>query len=477
MRRCWVRIGWLWRPVTVGLGFVVSVLLIASPASGALSSLNGSPVQGGSCNAFSGAHALGASYIDSQVTVPACGPRPGYGGGPNVYAYPGALATAGYQCVEFSERYLYYRFGATMGIYTDGDMVVDHYASKYPSTFTAISNGTADAAPIEGDVLSFSSVSGFNGSDGGHTAVVQSSSVNSSGNGSISVIEENYGGDSGGQRTITVTNWNVGGGFPYVKWLHSKGGGPPPPLWRLVLGVNDTNGNFYAKEGGLGATWVKEAGAGIKAIAVASDPTNGPLLGHLDASGNFYAKEGGLGATWIKEAGPGIKAIAVASDPTNGPLLAFLDASGNFYAKEGGLGATWVEESGPGIKAIAVASDPTNGPQLGLIDSSGTVYAKQDGLGAIWVKETGGDVQALALPGSTGTVRSRTLAACVVPALKGKSLPAAKEALAAHDCGLGRIQRRPSSDVKRGRVISQNPLPGQKLRHGAKVALVVSKGK
>ena len=31
-----------------------------------------------------------------------------------VYPYPDALWTAGYQCVEFSERYLYDRYGVTI---------------------------------------------------------------------------------------------------------------------------------------------------------------------------------------------------------------------------------------------------------------------------------------------------------------------------------------------------------------------------
>ena len=177
---------------------------------------------GGACNAFTGAYALGASYDDGAVSVPACGPRPGYGGGPAVHPYPGSLYTPGYQCVEFSERYLYYKYGATMGISTNGDQIVDHYASKYSNLFAEIPNGTANAAPVQGDVISWSSVSSFASSSGGHTAVVQSSSVDGNGNGTISVVEENYQ-DNGGQRTISVSNWHLAGGsYPYAKWLHHR---------------------------------------------------------------------------------------------------------------------------------------------------------------------------------------------------------------------------------------------------------------
>jgi hypothetical protein len=58
--------------------------------------------------------------------------------------------------VEFSERYLYYKFGAKALAATNGDEVVDHYAAWYPSLFQAISNGTVGKAPVECDVLSFS---------------------------------------------------------------------------------------------------------------------------------------------------------------------------------------------------------------------------------------------------------------------------------------------------------------------------------
>jgi alpha-tubulin suppressor-like RCC1 family protein len=66
--------------------------------------------------------------------------------------------------------------------------------------------------------------------------------------------------------------------------------------------------------------------------------------------------------------------------------------------------------------------------------------------------------------------------ACVVPKIKGKSLSAAKRTIKTHNCSVGKIKHSFSSKVKRGRVISQKPNPGRRLRHGAKVNLVVSKG-
>jgi hypothetical protein len=66
---------------------------------------------------------------------------------------------------------------------------------------------------------------------------------------------------------------------------------------------------------------------------------------------------------------------------------------------------------------------------------------------------------------------------CVVPNVKGKTLKAAKRAIKARACTVGRIMRATSRMVKKGHVISQEPKPGRRLKHGTKVNLVVSKGR
>jgi hypothetical protein len=139
-----------------------------------------------------------------------------------VYAYPGALWTAGYQCVEFSERYLYDRFGVTMNVVTNGDQVVAHYAADYAGLFTVVRNGTPHRAPAAGDVLSLSASPGFDSASGGHTAVVQSSSVNAAGNGTATVVEENAA--ASGVAVLRVAGWTVRyPGFPYIEWLTTPG--------------------------------------------------------------------------------------------------------------------------------------------------------------------------------------------------------------------------------------------------------------
>jgi beta-lactam-binding protein with PASTA domain len=82
-----------------------------------------------------------------------------------------------------------------------------------------------------------------------------------------------------------------------------------------------------------------------------------------------------------------------------------------------------------------------------------------------------------AAPEVTETVNALSAPQCVVPKLKRKTFKAAKRALRTHSCSLGKVKRAFSNRVKKGRVISQSPKPGRHLSHGAKVRLVVSKGR
>jgi beta-lactam-binding protein with PASTA domain len=59
----------------------------------------------------------------------------------------------------------------------------------------------------------------------------------------------------------------------------------------------------------------------------------------------------------------------------------------------------------------------------------------------------------------------------------GKTLTAAKAAIKKAKCAVGKVTKKSSAKVKKNRVISQKPAPGKKLAGGAKVNLVVSKGK
>ena len=66
---------------------------------------------------------------------------------------------------------------------------------------------------------------------------------------------------------------------------------------------------------------------------------------------------------------------------------------------------------------------------------------------------------------------------CVVPSVRGRAFASAKTALTRAHCKVGKVKRRYSAKVKRGRVISQRPRAGARLAELAKVDLVVSRGK
>jgi hypothetical protein len=64
---------------------------------------------------------------------------------------------------------------------------------------------------------------------------------------------------------------------------------------------------------------------------------------------------------------------------------------------------------------------------------------------------------------------------CVVPRLAGKTLRAARTALARARCGLGRVRRVRTRRARVGRVVSQSPRAGTRRPRGTKVNLVVGR--
>jgi hypothetical protein len=75
------------------------------------------------------------------------------------------------------------------------------------------------------------------------------------------------------------------------------------------------------------------------------------LLGFVDKSGIFWAKQG-MNSAFLNER-TGVSQASVATDPTDGPLLG-IDVGGIFYAKRG-LNAEWNDEY-PGVTQISIAT-------------------------------------------------------------------------------------------------------------------------
>ena len=141
-----------------------------------------------------------------------------------------------------------------------------------------------------------------------------------------------------------------------------------------------------------------------------------------------------------------------------------------------GSGAGTVTSSPSGINCGSTCSHGyTSGTQVTLsaAAASGSTFAGWSGAcsGTSTCKVT------MSAAMSVTATFNKKPKACVVPKVKGKSLKAAKRAIKAHNCRVGKIKRAFSKKVKKGHVISQKPKPGKRLKHGAKVNLAVSKGR
>jgi hypothetical protein len=84
------------------------------------------------------------------------------------------------------------------------------------------------------------------------------------------------------------------------------------------------------------------------------------------------------------------------------------------------------------------------------------------------------DVTTTTLAGTSATVRGDEFAyeGCLVPKLKAKKLKSSKQVIRQANCKVGTVKHRKG---KRGRVIKQNPKPGQVLAPETKVSITVGK--
>ena len=170
------------------------------------------------------------TYTVAGWRLPVCGPRPyfdkgsvgaagrgvdPFGGEPDVYDLDG------YQCTELAARWLYRVYGAkaanSAGNYNggNGEDVVNNYASRFPTTFVKYSNAQTNP-PKPGDVMSFSTGDAY-----GHVGIVYSVSINSSGSGSVQILEQNSARDGGetGKSTYSVSGWRISGA---INWLRKR---------------------------------------------------------------------------------------------------------------------------------------------------------------------------------------------------------------------------------------------------------------
>ncbi|HEU6445030.1 MAG TPA: PASTA domain-containing protein [Gaiellaceae bacterium] len=116
-------------------------------------------------------------------------------------------------------------------------------------------------------------------------------------------------------------------------------------------------------------------------------------------------------------------------------------------------------------------------------ERSSSLAVRTSHLGArlrVVVTASNADGARSAASATTGIVvrgRRTQTSRCVVPKLRGKTLREARAAIVRGRCRVGRVERRFSSRLKAGRVISQRPRAGSRLPVRSRVNVVVSRGK
>jgi hypothetical protein len=183
------------------------------------------------------------------------------------------------------------------------------------------------------------------------------------------------------------------------------------------------------------------------------------------AAGSIFAGWSGAGCS-----GTGTCVVAMSADTS---VTASFGLETLSVAKKGD-GKGTVTSSPAGIDCGATCSHDYprgTGVTLKAAPASGSMFAGWSGAGC------SGTRACTVTMSNAARVSSTFYRDCAVPKVGGKSLAAARHAIRVHDCRLGKVRHAFSSRMRRGHVIAQKPKPHKRLSHGAKIDLVVSKGK
>ena len=186
--------------------------------------------------------------------VKACGPRPYFDNVSDVLVrfFPGAYGENEWECVELSMRYMYLAYGIPPYPGNGKDVVANYSGDRLFKT----SNGTPNAAPQAGDILSYGISSGV-----GHTSVVSASNVDANGNGFVTIVEQNNA--ATGTQNLTVTNWVVKSSMTVTGWLHEDHAPTTTVLLEGTKGLED----WYIGDVQVTLTALDEVGgSGVKEI-------------------------------------------------------------------------------------------------------------------------------------------------------------------------------------------------------------------
>jgi len=173
--------------------------------------------------------------------------------------------------------------------------------------------------------------------------------------------------------------------------------------------------------------------------------------------------------------------VALSTDGTTAFVLApgvHSNRGAAFIYHVSGEGA-WVSNDAPTATLIVQGAHQKDSLGPGALASDGATAlfgapGARSNTGAAYIYHSTGESSWSVSLTPNATLTNDALAACVVPKVKGLKLSAAKLALAAGRCKLGKVTKVQSAHGK-GRVLSQAKKPGTRLAIGAKVAVRVGK--
>lgn len=307
----------------------------------------------------------------------ACGPGPYQGGTDHEVNFGVGTSQFDWECVELSMRYMYLVYGITPWYLPDGDAsnIVTSYSG---SVLTKVSNN-GTSLPSPGDIIAESASTA---DPDGHTAVVTAVNVNSSGDGTVTIMEQNVSGDDGGYNTINVVGYSLGSDVS--GWLHNPVSTPQAKVGPGIIYIGtdqltasqvlypnryilSSDNRFMLVLQGDGN--LVEYGPGYEVMWDSNTECNTTTLPCSNVGKEYATLENTTG-DFVLMGGSSGGTVLWSSGAYAGAVTATLQTDGNFVLQNSALTALW--SSGTGGNGSGFTSAGSN-----QLASGGMLYAGQ----------------------------------------------------------------------------------------------------